>query len=1072
MLKSVFTAAVAALSVLTAHGAVAGEEYWHNCPHLKLFMKNNRGWSGKTVMRRMPLKVVNPRPKPTAKFFASGRKNLSGKLDGVKIPVTIKDDSGVARTASVRTGIPFPAGSVFKPEQLRLVDSSGKVYRAQFSITGFWSDDSVKWALLQFSVPLKANEEKKFFVVCSGKDFPDRAKAIKVTDNADKLTVDTGKIKAVINKKNFNLIESLFVDGKFAGSFSKAGATLIEDSKNKKYTLSGIAPESIEVAEQGAEHVTIRVAGRYGAADKSSCMNYVARLHFFAGVAGFEVEFTHINTELMREFTDLQKLNMEFVPAAGISSASSGTESSRNILCKASGRIFQETDEFYTIDSGKREKGKITGCAALKTEGGDFWSVGVAEAWQRYPKALSWNDKQLTVELLPEQGDKNFNRDLPYYLCYPFCEGAYRMKWGMSFTERIRFEFGSENADGVYAELNYPVVAKIPEKWFAETKALPGLDTPGFENSDKKLIKSFEMRLNEQISNREYGYFNYGDSFGEKGENWTNNEYDLAHGYFMAFLRTGDNRFYREALRAARHQANVDIIQAYPDPYYVGGNHTHRAGHVGGYKIWSSKYNYYSAASNGHTWTYGLLNAWHLAGDARVMDAALLSGDHIALAMAPNFKLGKNPQAPRECSWALRAIIKMYEATLDPVYLDGAKKLAEASMNDCNANANKVWTHVNSRLVRDRGDHTPGNVVFIAGVGLKGLCEYYNLTRDERAKTVIGNVAKQIVKAFDIPSAGFAYDISHDGRKLNYSQTYLNYIIAPALADAAVILNDEELFDVARRAMMISFVRYPGCSGKAIGEHMTFLSDYLQALKNFPGAGKQDFSELGIINTVLSKGDVDVHWRGAAPGTYSVRLKKPEAGLKMQRWIWPGKKKHKPMDSKICIYDPAGKLVEERKFDSSLDAMRMEFDLRGKPGDEFKVTVNDYPNADWGIVQSDDYLYALTPGGGKVQLIRNGLTKIYFEVKAGEKVSLFFYGTHIGGYGGWLLDDDGRVVSNQVGFNSRTALSREADNVLRFDFPVSDKRKVYSFVSWSEHGSVLRMSGDQIFSIHRKYFAE
>ena len=31
----------------------------------------------------------------------------------------------------------FRAGAIFRPEQLRLTDSSGKVYRAQFAITGF-----------------------------------------------------------------------------------------------------------------------------------------------------------------------------------------------------------------------------------------------------------------------------------------------------------------------------------------------------------------------------------------------------------------------------------------------------------------------------------------------------------------------------------------------------------------------------------------------------------------------------------------------------------------------------------------------------------------------------------------------------------------------------------------------------------------------------------------------------------------------------------------------------------------------------------------------------------------------
>ncbi|MGI6610676.1 MAG: hypothetical protein ACOX4G_09230 [Limnochordia bacterium] len=98
---------------------------------------------------------------------------------------------------------------------------------------------------------------------------------------------------------------------------------------------------------------------------------------------------------------------------------------------------------------------------------------------------------------------------------------------------------------------------------------------------DRFVSESYLGHIGKKTSAREFGYLNYGDWFGERGRNWGNNEYDLAHGFFMEFVRTGDRRYYRLALAAARHQADVDIIHAYPDPTYVGANAEHSVGHTG-----------------------------------------------------------------------------------------------------------------------------------------------------------------------------------------------------------------------------------------------------------------------------------------------------------------------------------------------------------------------------------------------------------------------------------------------------------------------------------------------------------
>ena len=94
---------------------------------------------------------------------------------------------------------------------------------------------------------------------------------------------------------------------------------------------------------------------------------------------------------------------------------------------------------------------------------------------------------------------------------------------------------------------------------------------------------------------------------------------------------------------AARHQADVDCVHAYPDPFYVGSNHQHSIGHTGTwsqnprYATWSHRYDSHTDARNGHTWVDGLTNAWLLAGEARVMESALGVGEHITWAMSRSF---------------------------------------------------------------------------------------------------------------------------------------------------------------------------------------------------------------------------------------------------------------------------------------------------------------------------------------------------------------------------------------------------------------------------------------------------
>ena len=136
-------------------------KFWYKSPRITLYNRHSRGASFNSAMRRAQYKVQNPRPAKSAEFVYKAKLDRNGTLDYAKIPLELLEEYGVDRKVQIRVGFPLPQGAVFKPEQIRLLDSTGQERVVQTAITAFWQDKSIKWALLQFSAELKANEKKQ-----------------------------------------------------------------------------------------------------------------------------------------------------------------------------------------------------------------------------------------------------------------------------------------------------------------------------------------------------------------------------------------------------------------------------------------------------------------------------------------------------------------------------------------------------------------------------------------------------------------------------------------------------------------------------------------------------------------------------------------------------------------------------------------------------------------------------------------------------------------------------------------------------------------------------------------------
>ena len=826
------------------------------------------------------------RQRPTVPFsYDVRRPGKAGDIARRQVEVEILEEAGVARDeVPVTFGFPLPLGGVYDLEHVRLLSAAGEEISAQFAATSYWPDDSLKWILVDFSDRLDAGERKVYTLEFGNevrRQTVGTGRGVVIEEDDQALFITTGPLQARIAKTSFKLFDGVWIDADGDGDFAEdelvavsgAEGVALVDEHGKLFTTSARPPESIRIEESGDEKVVIRVEGKYSSDDGEQHMRYVTRLTFRAGSTRVNIAHTHINDYLETEFTDITSMNIPIALSPPIRQAEVFTGEQQDGLRAHSAdgaalRLFQSDENTVTVN------GQIVARRASWTPGLSPGVVRVNDGkrsvtavihdfQERWPKGLAAEGNRLSLELFPEQPDSEYGSNLPYHLMFPFVSGKYRLKWGNSFTDRITVDFaGRATPEDMAAEGRLPVVAVIPAHWYNETGVLGPIAVSIGERTavwNDFVQGSYLEHMNKKAQAREYGYFNYGDWFGERGRNWGNNEYDLAHGFFMEFVRTGDRRYYRLALAAARHQADVDIIHAYPDPTFIGANAQHSVGHTGAWSqllaqaTWSKAFDASFKASNGHTWAGGMMDAWYLTGDARVMESALALGEHIAWAMAPEFNaLGTHE---RSAGWSVKALMALYRGTYDPVYLDAAWRIVSVALRQQDLDGSGAWPHP---LPADHSGSKPdavGNNLFLIGVLLSGLQSYHAETGDPDVLTSLEAAVQWVLKSWNPQRRGWPYSAETDGTPLYEASTGLNTLVIPAIAYVGALRHDDHLMEIVDSALMTHVRAGLRGDGKAIAQSLHFTSEVLARLNewknplwiNFAGEIKESAVVLGSV---------------------------------------------------------------------------------------------------------------------------------------------------------------------------------------------------------------------------------
>ena len=142
---------------------------------------------------------------------------------------------------------------------------------------------------------------------------------LKIGEDQDAVTVDTGKVKFSVNKHKFGLIDALWLDGEQILTPGKPGGFYLTGPDGTVYT-SLAAPDEVVVEESGPVRAVVRISGKHQSSDGRKLFTYTVRMHAWAGQPYIRLQHTFGNDNGATDFTDLKSLVMKLPFAAEESS--------------------------------------------------------------------------------------------------------------------------------------------------------------------------------------------------------------------------------------------------------------------------------------------------------------------------------------------------------------------------------------------------------------------------------------------------------------------------------------------------------------------------------------------------------------------------------------------------------------------------------------------------------------------------------------------------------------------------------------------------------------------------------
>jgi hypothetical protein len=579
--------------------------------------------------------------------------------------IIIREALGIKRdNEPVCFGVPFKKGQLHKPEALSIYNGHGRFVPMQTTTLGLWSDNSVKWLLLEFQAVVDANSESQYYAVL---DQPRQIdKKILVCNENNSLMVNTGRARFHIEKETFVPFTKIVSSGKDLYGDRRGRCFLAIDGKEITPKVVGI-----EVEHEGPIRTTILIQGNFSSRGNKK-INFISRLNFFADKSLIKIDFTLRNSraayhpgglwdlgdkaslifrELCIEFP-LENKSLHDIVYSLQNGSHTGSANGKELL------IYQESSggENWNSPNHKNRFGRvpfrIKGYHVYEgnklVDRGDratpvIWigssktgiSMSIPYFWQNFPKAIEVKDNSLQIGLFPK-----------------YFEDMHELQGGEQKTETFFIDFSSQPSDLMW--VRDPLTPFIRPEEYERSGVIPNfkLDHNNVNYDYLKLINAAIKGDNSFIAKREvideYGWRNFGEIYADHEAvnssddyfiSHYNNQYDLIYSAFRQYISTNDISWYRTMIELAAHVRDIDIYHTdedrdeynhglfwHTDHYVDAATSTHRSfskEHL------NTKGPRFCGGGPGteHCYSTGLMYEYFLTGDVACRDAVIQLAD-------------------------------------------------------------------------------------------------------------------------------------------------------------------------------------------------------------------------------------------------------------------------------------------------------------------------------------------------------------------------------------------------------------------------------------------------------------
>jgi PcRGLX-like protein central beta sandwich domain/PcRGLX-like protein C-terminal alpha/alpha toroid domain/PcRGLX-like N-terminal RIFT barrel domain len=547
---------------------------------------------------------------------------------------TLKTTS-VSEKWPVTFGIPFKQGQVKDVKSLSIDNMP-----AQIATLSKWTDGSIKWALIDFIAVPGMSEYSILNNEKSNNDVGELAKK-----SADGISINTGKIQIFVPKadnKNslFEINQSKGADLKMTLLNSASNAPqqenwLLEAPVSSKATDFSAVLDStrkIEIEENGPLRTAIKISGWLQAKSGRKAFKYILRIHAFKDSSEIKFQHTFIATEDVK--TNFLRSMQLFVPVEGknmtATAACAGKTISKKIgKANALALTAISPPKFYHLVSYKDikpvqcrieykdrkwqelTKGKNTpGWIEANTSKENILCV-LKDFKYLHPKELKISADGISVYLWADRGNKILDlRRRSEKLIKKYVENGRDANDGKGIAKTHEFWFKyskspvpPKKAEAFAYMVNNPIYPYAGADYYRKTDAF-GQFLPGgkaFPRIEAAIDFGFKyMRAMRQsfhldgmidwgdVSLMVAGQRDHGGKINPEGipfrgySGWCNSDFALCHGFFLHYLRTGNQQVLKDGIDMTMHVMDIDTEHYAPEnPKAIGLGHRHDQQHWG-----------------------------------------------------------------------------------------------------------------------------------------------------------------------------------------------------------------------------------------------------------------------------------------------------------------------------------------------------------------------------------------------------------------------------------------------------------------------------------------------------------